>query len=159
MQGARSIIALVTALGLCYGAAAFGSLFTARSVSTWYTALERPTWTPPSWLFGPVWTVLYGMMAVAAWLVWRRHGVSGAAVPLSLFAAQLIFNAGWSAIFFGLRMPGAAFVEIVVLWCLIVATTATFWRVAPLAGYLMLPYLGWVTFASVLNYAIWRANA
>jgi tryptophan-rich sensory protein len=97
-------------------------------------------------------------MAVAAWLVWRRGGFAAAALPLTLFCLQLLFNVAWSVVFFGLRMPGTAFAEILVLWCLILATLLAFWRSVPLAGALMAPYLAWVTFAAGLNFAIWRMN-
>ena len=134
-------------------------MFTARSVGDWYAGLNKPSWTPPSAVFAPVWSALYVMMGVAAWLVWRRGGLTAVAVPLALFGIQLALNVAWSAIFFGLRRPGWAFVEIVALWALILATVIAFRRISPTAGYLLLPYLAWVTFAAALNLAIWRANA
>lgn len=140
------------------GAGLLGSIFTAGSVGGWYAALSKPAWTPPSAIFGPVWSALYLLMAVAAWLVWRRGGFAAHPAALGLFAAQLALNAGWSLVFFGLRMPGAAFAEILVLWALILATLIAFRRAAPLAGWLLAPYLVWVTFASALNLAIWRLN-
>jgi tryptophan-rich sensory protein len=159
MNRAASGFGLVGWIAVCFLAASVGSLFTARSVGTWYVALAKPSWTPPSWLFGPVWTVLYLLMGAAAWLVWRREGLAAAAGPLSLFLAQLALNAAWSFLFFGLRRPDLAFGEIVLLWCLIIATTVSFWSKAPSAGALMLPYLAWVTFASGLTFAIWGLNA
>ena len=123
---------------------------------TWYATLAKPTWNPPNWIFGPVWTALYISMAVAAWLVWRKGGLWQ--WPLALFAVQLALNAAWSWLFFGFHMPGAAFVEIVALLAAIVATTIAFWPKSMAAGILMLPYLGWVAFASVLNFTIWRLN-
>jgi len=158
MGTVRGVLGLVIAFVVTFTAAAIGSAFTARSVGDWYVGLARPPWTPPSWVFGPVWTLLYSMMAVAAWIVWRRAGPSGAALPLALFGIQLALNVGWSAVFFGLRMPGAAFAEIVLLWLSILATLLAFWRVGPVAGALLLPYLGWVSFAAALNLAIWRLN-
>ena len=155
----RSIVGLAAWVGVCFGAAAVGYLFTGPAIPGWYAALRKPPWTPPNWLFGPVWSLLYLMMAVAAWMVWRRVGLAGGALPLGLFGVQLACNVAWSALFFGLHMPGAAFADIIVLWCLILATAAAFWRVAPAASILMLPYLGWVTFASALNWAVWRMNA
>ena len=140
----------------CFGVAAFGGATTASSVRDWYPTIEKPAWTPPSWIFGPVWTALYAMMAVAAWLVWRRAGWCGA---LSWFAVQLALNAAWSPVFFGLHRIGLAFVNIVLLWLAIVGTTVTFWKVSPLAGGLFVPYLAWVSFASILNFTIWRLNA
>jgi tryptophan-rich sensory protein len=142
----------------CFLAAGLGSLFTMVSLGSWYTALVKPSWNPPSWVFGPVWTVLYAMMAVAGWLVWRKGGaVSWYA--LRWFAVQLVLNVGWSAVFFGLQMPGLAFGEILGLWVAISATLRTSWRVSRPAGILLVPYLLWVSFAAVLNFAIWRLNA
>ena len=143
---------------VCFLAAGLGSLFNMVSLGGWYPALVKPSWNPPSWLFGPVWTVLYAMMAVAGWLVWRRGG-PGARTALQLFAVQLALNVGWSAVFFGLQMPGLAFAEILALWVAIAATLRTSWRVSRPAGILLVPYLLWVSFAAVLNFAIWRLNA
>jgi benzodiazapine receptor len=148
-------IVLAVFLMACFGAAALGGLATGPSVRDWYPTIVKPSWTPPSWLFGPVWTLLYAMMGVAGWLVWRRVGWSGA---LMWFAAQLLLNATWSPVFFGLHQLGWAFVNIVLLWVAIAGTTVAFWRVSPVAGWLLVPYLAWVTFASALNFAIWRLN-
>ncbi|CAN5868690.1 tryptophan-rich sensory protein [soil metagenome] len=149
----RDWLGLFVALAACYGAAAIGAQFTPGD---WYADLAKPSWNPPSWLFAPVWTALYGMMAVAAWLVWR----SSAAVrtALALFAFQLMLNAAWSWLFFGLKRPDLAFADIVLVWFAILATTAAFFRIRTAAGILMLPYLFWVSFATALNYAIWRLN-
>ena len=154
----RGKLILVGLALVCLGVGAAGGLATGRSVGTWYAELRKPAWTPPGWLFGPVWTVLYASMAVAAWLVWTKAGARAAAVPLALFAVQLALNAAWTPVFFGLRLPGPAFAVIVALWAAIVATGAAFWHVRPVAGMLMLPYLAWVTFATGLNFAIWRLN-
>ena len=159
MAAKRSVIALVVAVAVSFGAGLVGSVFTARSVGEWYAGLARPAWTPPSWVFGPVWSALYLLMGVAAWVVWRKGGFAGQGGALALFGAQLVLNAAWSWLFFGMRAPGAAFAEIVILWALILATLIAFWRAAPLAGLLFLPYLIWVTFASALNFAIWRLNS
>ena len=111
----------------------------------WYGSLIKPALTPPAWIFGPVWTLLYTMMAMAAWLVWRRHGLADAIGPLGLFLGQLALNALWSFFFFGLQRPGLAFIDIVALWVAILATLIAFWRSHPLAGLLLLPYLlGWL---------------
>jgi len=147
------------ALVICFGAAGLGSLLTEPSIGGWYAALRKPSWTPPNWLFGPVWSALYLAMAIAAWLVWRRAGVSATKLALTLFALQLVLNVGWSAIFFALHIPGFAFVEIVILWLLILVTAVSFWPVSQAAGWLMVPYLSWVAFAAALNCAIWRLNA
>ncbi len=155
----RSALALLVGLAIVAAAAGLGALFTARSVGDWYEGLEKPAWTPPSWLFSPVWTALYAMMAVGAWLVWLRPERRGRGPALALFGVQLALNVAWSGLFFGLRMPGAAFAELVALWLAIVATTVAFFRVRPLAGALMLPYLAWASFAGALNLAVWRLNA
>lgn len=123
-----------------------------------YSQLERPAWAPPSSVFGPVWTLLYLLMAVAAWQVWRAAAVQKTRLALALFVVQLAFNALWSWLFFGWRLGGAAFVDVLVLWILVVATVVAFWRIRPLAGALLLPYLFWVTFAAALNYSVWRMN-
>src|SRR5690606_24204141 len=125
-------------------------------IEGWYRTIEKPSWNPPGWIFGPVWTTFYILMAV---VVWRPAGFAAAAMPLSLFAVQLVLNIAWSWIFFGLHQPGWAFAQIVLLWLAIAATTAAFYRSSPVAGSMMLPYLAWVSFASVLNFTIWRMNS
>jgi tryptophan-rich sensory protein len=155
----RSLIGLPIWMAVCFGAAYLGSIFTTPSVTTWYPELIKPSWTPPAWVFGPVWSLLYLMMAMAAWLVWRQGSLSTRVLPITLFLVQLVLNVLWSMLFFGLRMPDLAFAEIVVLWFAILTTVITFWRSTPLAGYLLLPYLVWVAFASILNFALWRMNA
>jgi len=159
MSMLRQAVGLGVSLVICFGAAGLGSALTTPSISGWYSALRKPSWTPPNWLFGPVWSALYLAMAIAAWLVWRRAGVSSAKIALTLFVLQLVLNVGWSAIFFTLHTPGFALAEIVLLWLLILATAASFWPVSQAAGWLMVPYLCWVGFAAALNYAVWRLNA
>jgi tryptophan-rich sensory protein len=154
----RIWLGLVAAFVICFSAAGIGGWFTGSSVTGWYASLTRPAWSPPDAVFGPVWTVLYLAMAVAAWLVWRHAGFAGAQMALGLFALQLVLNVAWSAIFFGLRNPAAAFVEIVVLWIALAGTVVAFWRILPVAGVIMVPYLAWVTFAAVLNFAVWSLN-
>jgi len=124
----------------------------------WYESLARPWWRPPNWLFAPAWAVLYVTIIVAGWLVWKEAGLAGAAVPLSIYLVQLLLNAGWSAVFFGLRRPDLAFAELSLLWLSIVATIVSFHTVHPGAAWLLVPYLCWVTFAGVLNFTIWRMN-
>jgi translocator protein len=136
-------------------AGAFGSQF---QPGAWYAALDKPSWNPPSWVFGPVWTVLYIMMGVAAWLVWDRYR-SAARTALAVFVVQVVFNGLWSYLFFGLQSPALAFAGIVILWSLIVTTLVLFWRARTVAGVLLLPYLAWVSFAAVLNFTIWQLNA
>ncbi len=152
---ARHWLALVGFLVLTLGVAALSGAATADSVRSWYPSINKPSWTPPSWLFGPVWTLLYLMMAVAAWLVWRQAGWGGALV---MFGVQLLLNALWSPLFFGWQQIGWAFVDIVALWLAILATTILFWQIVPAAGILFLPYLAWVSFATALNFALWRLN-
>ena len=152
-------IGLVIFIAVCLGAGGLGAIATTPEIEGWYRTIEKPSWNPPDWIFGPVWTTLFILMAVAAWFVWRSAGFAAAAMPLTLFAVQLVLNIAWSWIFFGLHQPGWAFAEIVLLWLAIAATTATFFRSSPLAGWLMLPYLAWVSFAAVLNFTIWRMNA
>ena len=151
-------LVLALFLVICLATAGIGAAWTNLSVGDWYAAIKKPTWNPPNWLFGPVWTALYIGMAVAAWLVWRKNGLADAWLPLLLFGVQLFFNAVWSALFFGMRSPGIAFVDIVLLWFAILATIVTFGRVSSLAATLLVPYLAWVSFATVLNWSIWRMN-
>jgi tryptophan-rich sensory protein len=120
--------------------------------------LAKPSWRPPNWLFAPVWTVLYLMIAVSGWLVWREAGVAGAKIPLTVYAIQLVLNAAWTPIFFGLHRPDLAFFEIVLIWLSIVATILLFYPIHAGAAWLLVPYLGWVTFAAALNFAIWSLN-
>jgi len=146
---------LAVAFVACFAVAGAGAWLTSRGLVDWYPALRKPPFNPPDYVFGPVWTALYAMMAVAAWLVWRKAGTG---YPLGLFALQLALNLAWTALFFGLRLPGLAFAEILVLWASIAATVVSFWRVSVPAGALLVPYLLWVGFAAVLNLAIWRLN-
>ncbi len=121
----------------------------------WYAALQKPSWNPPAWLFGPAWTLLYTLMAVAAWLVWKRVGFSR---PIGLFFVQLALNAAWTPIFFGAHQLGWALIEIVVMWIAILLMLLSFRRVGTTAGWLLVPYLAWVSFASFLNFTLWRLN-
>jgi translocator protein len=152
----RAGLALGGWLVASFSAATLGALF---SPGEWYAALAKPSWNPPAWLFGPVWSALYTMMAVAAWLVWKRGGFAAQRTPLALFLVQLALNAAWSPLFFGLQWPGVAFAEILLLWLAIVATLVSFLRVNKVAGWLLAPYLAWVTFAAVLNFTLWRMNS
>jgi benzodiazapine receptor len=140
-----------------FAAAAVGGVASANA-GDFYQQLVRPGWAPPPWLFGPVWSVLYLLMGIAAWLVWRERGWRGARVALTLFVVQLAANALWTWLFFAWRRGALAFGKILLLWVLIVATLVAFWRVRRLAGLLLVPYLLWVTFASALTLAVWRLN-
>lgn len=146
------------AVALCQAAGALGVLVTETGEGSWYQALDRPSFTPPGWLFGPVWTLLYTLMGIALYLVWRRRREDGARLALGVFALQLVLNAAWTPLFFGARELVAASVLIVVLWLAIAATIVLFWRVYRLAGALLLPYLVWVGYATVLTITIARMN-
>lgn len=159
MSWFRQTIRLAVSIAICFGAAGFGSMLTTPSIRGWYATLAKPAWTPPNWVFGPVWSLLYLAMAVAAWLVWRRVGFPRASSALNLFAVQLVLNVCWSAIFFGAHRPGLAFAEIVLLWLAILATMIAFRPHSRAAAWLMLPYLLWVAYAAALNFSIWRLNA
>jgi tryptophan-rich sensory protein len=142
---------------LCAAASALGSYFTSPAIPGWYAELNKPAWLPPNAAFPIVWTVLYALMAVSAWLVWRTGGPHAPAA-LAAFGVQLALNVAWSLLFFRLHLIGAALAEIVALWLAILAAAVLSYRVRPLAGLLYLPYLAWVGFAAALNLAIWRLN-
>lgn len=150
-----SFIGLVVSLLVCFGAAFIGSRFLPDE---WFGKLKKPGWNPPNWLFAPVWTILYILMAISAWRIWEVAGFAGAAIPLVLFALQLALNAAWSALFFGRHRPDLALADIVVLWFAILATTLAFYSVDQLGATLLIPYFAWVSFASLLNLEIWRMN-
>ncbi len=145
-------------MGICLVVAGIGSVFTASSVDTWYPRLRKPSGTPPAWIFAPVWTVLYLLMGTAAWLVWLSRAGQSVRLSLALFLAQLVLNAAWSGIFFGLRKPGLALVEILALWCGIALAAVSFLAHSRAAFWMMVPYLVWVTYATYLNFGIWRLN-
>ena len=132
--------------------------FASRTAAVFYAQLDRAAWAPPGWLFGPVWTVLYILMGCAAWLVWRERGWTGARAALTLYVLQLVFNALWTWLFFTLRSGALAFAEILVLWLLIATTITLFARVRRAAAWLLVPYLCWVSFASVLTWSVWHRN-
>jgi len=151
----RLAFALAGWLVLCFSAASLGAFF---MPGEWYARLKKPSWNPPGWIFGPVWSSLYTMMAVAAWLVWKRGGFAAQRRPLRLFLVQLALNGAWSPLFFGLHRPGVAFAEILLLWLSIVTTLTAFRPVSRVAAWLLAPYLAWVTFAAVLNFMLYRLN-
>lgn len=150
-------VGLAAWLIVSFIAAAIGGAASIQA-SQFYTGLLLPDWAPPSTIFGPVWTVLYALMGIAAWLVWRVGGFRAAKTALTLFLVQLALNALWSWLFFGWRRGAFAFVDILLLWALIVATLISFWRIRPLAGALLVPYFLWVSFACALNYSVWQLN-
>ena len=151
-------IGLVVAILICFLPAAIGGLATSSSVNGWFTEINKPSWNPPGWIFGPVWSTLYLMMAVSTWLVWKNSGWDKSKIALGWFAFHLVLNTLWSLIFFGLQQPGWALVEIVVLWISIMVSIWLFSRHSKLAAGLLVPYLLWVTFATFLNYTIWSLN-
>lgn len=155
---ARGLLSLVAFLLLCLAISAAGGWITAGSVGTWYQTLRKPAFNPPDWVFAPVWTALYLMIAVAGWRVWRRCGIAGARAAMAAYVLQLALNLGWSFLFFGSRMIGVALAEIVVLFAAIGINAVLFWRVDRVAGWLLAPYLAWVGFAGVLNFALWQLN-
>lgn len=154
----RSVAALAVSTGTCLLVGVSGSLVTATSVREWYPHIQKPWWTPPGAVFGPVWTMLYLLMGVSAWLIWRAPVGSARRTALLIFLTHLVFNGAWSFLFFGLRSPGWAALEIVLLWGSIVATMLVFARISRLAAGLLLPYLLWVSYAAALNIAIWNLN-
>ncbi|MCR4313680.1 MAG: tryptophan-rich sensory protein [Candidatus Uhrbacteria bacterium] len=151
-------LTLILSIALAQAAGLIGSFFTVSSVGTWYATLTLPSFAPPSWVFGPAWITLYTLMGIAAYLVWRERRQKIARTALAVYGVHLVFNALWSVIFFGLRNPGLAFVEIILLLILIVFTTILFWRIDRRAGWLMMPYILWTSFAAYLNFSIWILN-
>lgn len=149
----------LVAVLICQAAGLIGSIFTSSAIPTWYSTLEKPALNPPSWVFGPVWTSLYALMGIAAYMIWKKRS-TGAKVklPLGIFAIQLVLNALWSIVFFGFHNPELALVNIALLWLLIVAAIKLFYPISRAAAWLLVPYLAWVSFASYLNYAIAALN-
>ena len=156
-SGRHQAAVLGAFVGICLVAGVVGSIATTPQIPTWYASLNKPSWNPPSWVFAPVWTALYVMMGVAAWLVWRKVSAPHERVFL-WFWIQLVLNAIWSFIFFGLEQPGLAFAEIILLWLSIAATLGAFRKYSRVAALLLTPYVGWVSFAAYLNFMIWRLN-
>ncbi len=150
----RPWLVLAGFVALCEAAGLVGTVFTLQAIPEWYALLNKPAFSPPNWVFGPVWTLLYFMMGTAAWLVWQRQGTAA----LKVFWLQLALNALWTPLFFGLQNPLAGLVCIALMWLAIVWTIVGFWRVSRPAALLLLPYLAWVSFATALNYAIWTLN-
>lgn len=155
---AADLPALLGFLVLCFAVSAGGGAITATSVGTWYQALAKPAFTPPDWVFAPVWSTLYLLMAIAAWRVWLARAEPAARGVLVLFFVQLALNLAWSAIFFGLQRPGWALIELTILVVLVALTARAFWILDRLAGALMAPYVAWALFALALNFEVWRLN-
>lgn len=151
---------------LCELAGFVGSLFTFSEIPRWYVTISKPVFSPPNWVFGPVWTLLYALMGIAAWLVWEqlrtertKKNKKRAWFALQVFGAQLLLNMLWSGIFFGMHNPALAFGEIVLLWIAILVTIKQFWPISRVAAYLLIPYIAWVSFASLLNFSVWQLNS
>jgi tryptophan-rich sensory protein len=151
-----SYLVLAGFCAACFLVALSGAFF---RPGPWYDGIAKPSWTPPDYVFAPAWTLLYIMIAVSGWLAWRAAGFSGAPGAFVFYAIQLVANALWSAIFFGMKRPGLAIVDVAIMWVAILATILAFFHVSEWAAYLLIPYLLWVTFASALNIAIWRLNS
>lgn len=155
----NNTVKLIISIGVSLLAGVIGSLFTVSSLPTWYEGLVKPVLNPPSWVFGPVWTILYVLMGISLWLVWKSgSNVSEKKRAIALFLAQLILNAIWSPIFFGARSLGNALVVIVLLWAAVVLTILIFTKISRLAAWLLVPYILWVSFAVYLNFSIWQLN-
>ncbi|QUD90897.1 tryptophan-rich sensory protein [Phenylobacterium montanum] len=154
----RGLLPAAASIAIALAVGAVGGFATHSSVGSWYATLAKPSFNPPNAVFGPVWTMLYVLMALAAWRVWRTGPRKAVGLPLGLYAAQLALNLAWSLIFFGLRQPGLALADIAALMALVIATTIAFLRIDRPAGLIMIPYAAWVAFASALNFEIWRLN-
>lgn len=154
--GTQNILVLIGFLALTLGVGVFAGLLTEPNVLTWYATLAKPSFNPPNWVFAPVWTILYALMAIAGWRVWRvRDFHSGA---LLFWAAQLALNFAWSFVFFGMHAIGLALIEVAILWLMVLLTMLSFFRIDRIAGWLFVPYLAWVSFAAALNGAILQLN-
>jgi benzodiazapine receptor len=154
-----NILKLLFSIIVCEAVGIFGALFTTSAIPTWYAGLKKPSFSPPNWIFGPVWTLLYALMGIAAYLIWQQ-GIAKSAVrqALFLFTLQLILNFLWSFFFFKLQLPIYALIEILLLWVLILATIISFYQINKTAGFILVPYLHWVSFATLLNFYIVKLN-
>lgn len=154
----KKSLKLIISIAICQIAGAIGSFFTIKSVDTWYQTLNKPSFTPPSWVFGPAWITLYTLMGIALFLVWQERENKDTKSALTTFGVQLLINSLWSILFFGMQNPLLGLVDIVILWTLIILTIIEFIKISKPAGILLIPYLLWVTFASVLNLEIFLLN-
>ena len=154
----KSILPLLISILIVFSFGFIGSFFTTSSITNWYAFINKPLFSPPNWIFGPVWTLLYILMGVSAFLIWQKRDNLKTKPALIFYGIQLILNALWSIIFFGMHNPGLALLEIVILWLFILITLIKFYKINKTAGLLFIPYLAWVSFASILNYAIWILN-
>lgn len=152
------MIKLIVSIAICELTGILGGLATASSVKSWYVGLNKPSLNPPGWLFGPVWTTLYLLMGISLYLVWNKAGSMPIKAALWIFAVQLALNLVWSILFFGMHSPLLGLIDIAILWLAIIATILAFLPISHWAAYLLLPYLAWVSFASYLNFEIWKLN-
>lgn len=155
----NALFRLLTAIALCEGAGILGSFFTVSSIPVWYQTLNQPFFSPPNWIFGPVWIILYALMGISLYLIWE-HKIKkkNTQTALNFFWMQLGANAIWSVLFFGLKNPLLGLLDIVLMWVLILITVNKFWKIDQRASILLLPYLAWVSFATILNFSIWQLN-
>jgi len=155
----RDVVRLIVSIVVCQLAGGLGAIFTTPAIPTWYASLNKPSFNPPNWVFFPVWTLLYTLMGIAAFLVWRKGlDQRRVRVALGLFVIQLILNLAWTVIFFGLHSLFGAVIAIVFLWIFILINTVTFWKISKPAGALLIPYILWVSFAGLLNVSVWMLN-
>jgi tryptophan-rich sensory protein len=154
----KSIFSLLISILVVFSAAFIGSLFTTSSIATWYAFINKPSFSPPNWLFAPAWSLLYILMGIAAFLIWQKRDNPKVKQALRFYGIQLVLNALWSIIFFGMHNPGLAFLEIIFLWLFILITLIKFYKINKTAGLLFVPYILWVSFASILNFAVWTLN-
>ena len=154
----KSILPLLVFILITLFAGFIGSLFTTPSIASWYAFINKPSFSPPNWLFAPVWSLLYILMGIAAFLIWQKRDNLKTKPALMFYGIQLILNTLWSIIFFGMHNPGLAFLEIIILWSFILITLIKFYKINKTSGILFIPYLIWVSFASILNFAVWMLN-
>ena len=154
----NKILTLIIFIIIAQSAGIIGSFFTAPSIEAWYVFLEKPSFAPPNWLFAPAWITLYTLMGIASFLVWQKRQFPRARSALYFYLGQLLFNALWSIVFFGMQSPFFGFLVILILWLLIFITMVKFWKTEKIAGLLFVPYILWVSFAAVLNFSIWQLN-
>jgi translocator protein len=149
---------LIISILMCQFAGLFGTIFTRKNIPTWFANLKKPIFNPPDWVFGPVWITLYFMMGISFYLIWKNENSSVTKIPIIIFIVHLFLNSIWTIIFFGFKSPGFAFIEIIILWILILICIIQFYPISTTASVLLIPYLLWVSFASVLNFTIWKLN-
>jgi len=155
----KGILKLIVSILICQGAGLVGSVFTSPAIPTWYATLQKPSFDPPNWVFAPVWILLFLLMGISLYLIWsKRLEDKKVKIAIVIFGSQLVLNILWSFLFFGFKSPLYAFIEIIILWLAILVTIISFYRISKTAAYLLLPYILWVSFASVLNFSIMILN-